>query len=102
MFASRTSVAGKAGIVDVAFTDRHGGTSDPPFDSLHLGGPDAPDALANQRLVADALDVADLAVMRQVHGSEVVVLGARPGEPPICDALVTVTPQLALCVRAAD
>jgi YfiH family protein len=41
--------------------------------------------------------------MRQVHGAEVEVVDEWPrSEPPICDALVTSKPGVALCVRAAD
>jgi polyphenol oxidase len=99
MFHSQHRVVGGAGVVDVVFTDRHGGVSSPPYDSLTLGGPDGAD---NRRLVATALGVDDLVVMRQVHGADVEVVDAVPPDPPTCDALVTTTPGLALCVRAAD
>jgi YfiH family protein len=104
MFASQHRLVGAAGVVDVAFTDRHGGVS-APFDSLDLGGAEG---ARNRRLVAGALGVADLAVMRQVHGGDVVEVDAAPpdlsesSEPPTCDALVTTTAHLALCARAAD
>ena len=71
----------------------------PPFDSLNLGGPDGAD---NRRLVASALGVVDLVVMRQVHGADVQVVDGVADEPPTCDALVSTTPAVALCVRAAD
>jgi YfiH family protein len=99
MFARRESVAGAAGVVEVGFTDRHGGVSVAPFDSLNLRGPDG---AVNRRLVASALGVGELAVMRQVHGADVRAVDAVPSEPPTCDALVTATPGLALCVRTAD
>ena len=44
------------GPVELAFTDRHGGVSGAPYDSLNLAwaGGDDPDALAeNRRLLAD-------------------------------------------------
>jgi polyphenol oxidase len=99
VFCSQHRADGAAGVVDVVFTDRHGGISAPPFDSLNLGGADGSH---NRRLVAAALGVDDLVVMRQVHGSDVATVDAITPEQPTCDALVTTTPDLALCVRAAD
>src|SRR3954469_1925046 len=109
MFATRRRVDGAAGVVDVAFTDRRGGVSAPPFDSLHLGGPDGP---RNRRLVASALglvgaDGADaVVVLRQVHGRDGEAGDSAPrdplADPPTCDALVTRRRDIALCVRAAD
>ena len=54
VFLHRDHVAAQAGRVDLAFTDRHGGVSTPPFDSLDLGrsreGRD--DELAHQPVAA--------------------------------------------------
>jgi YfiH family protein len=99
MFASQHRLGGTAGVVDVAFTDRRGGVSAAPFDSLNLGGPDGAE---NRRLVASALGVEHLVVMRQVHGVDVSVIESALPEPPVCDALVTVATDVALCARAAD
>jgi YfiH family protein len=99
MFASQHRLGGTAGVVDVAFTDRRGGVSAAPFDSLNLGGPDGAE---NRRLVADALGVDHLVVMRQVHGVDVTVVESDPPAPPVCDALVTRAERVALCARAAD
>jgi polyphenol oxidase len=99
VFRSQYRVGGAAGVVDVVFTDRHGGVSAPPFDSLNLGGADGS---RNRALVAAALDVDDLVVMRQVHGADVATVDAVGSSPPTCDALVTTTPDVAVCVRAAD
>ncbi|MGH2776590.1 MAG: polyphenol oxidase family protein [Actinomycetota bacterium] len=60
----------------VAFSDRNGGVSDAPFDTLNIsrsvGDPDQ--AATNRGRVAAALgfDVDSLAHVRQVHGAEVV------------------------------
>jgi polyphenol oxidase len=99
MFASQHRLGGGAGVVDVVFTDRHGGVSAPPFDSLNLGGAEGAD---NRRRVAEALGVGELAAMRQVHGADVVSIEGIGPEPPTCDALVTAKAGLALCARAAD
>ena len=65
----------------VAFSDRNGGVSDAPFDTLNVsrsvGDPDQ--ATTNRERVAAALgfDVGSLAQVWQVHGAE--VLEAAPG-----------------------
>jgi hypothetical protein len=89
-------------------TDRHGGVSRAPFDSLNLGGHVGDDAVAvrrNRGLVADALGVEPdhLVFSEQVHGDEVVhVDGPWAGRVPTCDALVTTRRDLALAVLVAD
>ena len=95
------------GPVDLAFTDRHGGVSASPFDSLNLAlvGDDDPDAVTeNHRLVVDDFAPgAEWADMHQVHGAEAVLVEDRAqGERPSCDALVTTRAGIVLMVRAAD
>jgi polyphenol oxidase len=97
------------GEVGVAFTDRHGGVSPPPFDSLNLGsatGDEPANVERNYDLVAAALGIERgwVARMRQVHGNEVLVLREppQPGRLPEADALVTDRTGLALSVRVAD
>ncbi len=105
MFASLDSRRGDAGVVDVAFTDRLGGVSAPPFDSLDLGVREAERAAeveANFALLTTAFDVRRVVVMRQQHGREVSVVQASTTDPPPCDALVTRETKVALCVRVAD
>jgi YfiH family protein len=95
--------------VDLAFTDRHGGVSRAPFDSLNLAltGPDPEASRAeNLRLVlTDFAPGAVLADLRQVHGDTVHVVTGRtsPGAtPPDADGIVTAEPDVVLMVRAAD
>lgn len=89
-------------------TDRHGGVSRAPYDSLNLGGHVGDDAEAvgeNRRRVAELVGVAPdrLVFMDQVHGDRVVhVDGPWEAEPPPCDALVTTRTDLALAVLVAD
>jgi purine-nucleoside/S-methyl-5'-thioadenosine phosphorylase / adenosine deaminase len=92
-----------------AFTDRWGGVSAAPFDTLNLGGAvgdRAGDVAANRELVAKALglDAAGVCWLRQVHGREVAVADAPwpGGEPPAADGVVTVARGLALAVLTAD
>jgi YfiH family protein len=92
-------------VVDVAFTDRHGGVSAAPFDSLDLGGAAterAAEYAANLGVLAEAFGVTRFATMRQVHGRDVHTVRAGEVEPPTCDGLVTDVPATALCVRVAD
>jgi YfiH family protein len=104
VFWSRHEQKGRAGTVEIAFTDRHGGVSARPFDSLDLGGArDHPgDVEANFAILATALAVDGVATMHQVHGRDVCIVGATTTTRPTCDALVTDTPGVALCVRVAD
>jgi polyphenol oxidase len=100
------------GAVGVAFTDRLGGVSAPPYDSLNLGiasDDDPADVARNYALVEAAIGVEPgwVARMQQVHGADVAVVRA-PAEQnrldllPAVDALVTDRPGLALSVRVAD
>ncbi|MGK2875052.1 MAG: peptidoglycan editing factor PgeF [Nocardioides sp.] len=104
MFAFRTTI----GPVELAFTDRHGGVSAAPFDSLNLSiaGEDDERAKAeNHRLLLAefAPGAHSHADLYQVHSSRVVVLerGAGPGRPE-ADGIVTARAGTPLLVRAAD
>jgi polyphenol oxidase len=104
------------GPVELAFTNRHGGVSGAPFDSLNLGwsGGDDPRAMAeNHRLLMDDFAPGDgierLAELGQVHGNAVEVVGPEGPRHDvhghlhgIGDALVTAEPGITLSVRAAD
>jgi polyphenol oxidase len=103
-----TGAAGD-GRVEWFFTDRHGGTSDAPYDSANLGGHvgDDPTAVAaNRTSLAERLGLPTGSVryMDQVHGDTVAVLGdaATPLSDRGTDALVTATPGVALAVLVAD
>ena len=101
MYSHRTS----RGPVDLAFTDRFGGVSAVPFDSLNLAleGEDDPDATAANlaRVLADFAPGAALADMRQVHGATVATVDGS-GDRPDADGLVTTSPDVVLLVRVAD
>ena len=92
----------------VAFTDRHGGVSEPPYDTANLGFAtgDDPNAVSENRRRAahelgDAPDVRGWAWVRQVHGARVVEVDA-PGSGGDADALVTAGTDVSLVVLAAD
>lgn len=92
--------------VSAGFTTRFGGVSLPPYDSLNFGyrTGDDPHAVAeNHRLLTAyvGVDTAQVAIMRQVHGTVVceAVAGGDAGE---CDGLITAVTGLMLLVRTAD
>ncbi|HEY5836945.1 peptidoglycan editing factor PgeF [Streptomyces sp.] len=105
MIGHRTAVDG----AHFAFTDRWGGVSAVPYDSLNLGGAvgDDPAAVrANRALAAGALgrDPGRVVWMNQVHGRDVAVVGEPWGSGPVpaVDATVTTRADLTLAVLTAD
>ncbi|WP_017604520.1 peptidoglycan editing factor PgeF [Nocardiopsis alkaliphila] len=92
--------------VRVAVTERKGGVSRPPFDSLNLG-PGVGDArtavLANRARAAEDLgfDVDHVVWMNQVHSTDVLV-ATEPGGVGTCDGVVTTRSDLVLASMAAD
>jgi YfiH family protein len=92
--------------VEAVVTDRFGGVSQAPYDSLNLAthvGDQSEDVEENRRRVAAALGVDDahLITMSQVHGTEVLDVEANHDNLK-GDGLVTSTPGLALAVLVAD
>lgn len=100
------------GPVEIAFTDRHGGTSGGPFASLNLStaGGDSVEAVErNLELVGRSLaagrGLRRLVLMHQVHGAHVHVVDETDldtTEVPVADGLVTALPGVALLARVAD
>jgi len=91
----------------VGFSDRNGGISDAPFDTLNISRSvgDATQATENRRRVAGALgfDEDELMGLRQMHGAE--VLEAEPGGSGVRgegDGLVARAPGVVLSVLSAD
>jgi polyphenol oxidase len=100
----------------VAVTTRHGGVSEPPYETLnlalHVG--DRPDAVTGNRARAAAafgIDLDTLVFARQVHGAAAAVVGPQDRgrgtlseEDAIADAdtLVTVAPGVTLVIMVAD
>ena len=89
-------------------TDRAGGESAGPYDSLNLGGHvgDDPDRVAGNRArVAAGIGLApgDLRFMNQVHGAQVAHVGGEAVDNlPDADAMVTAERGVALAVLVAD
>lgn len=95
-----------AGPVEFAFTDRLGGFSEGPWDSLNLGtsnGDDPSRVDDNLARVAEAFGVDPLVRMTQVHGAAVAwVDELEPGQIPVADVLLSATPGVGVLVRVAD
>ena len=98
--------SGRVGAVGFAFTDRLGGASRGPWQSLNLGtssGDDPVRVTANLDLLAGAVGVDRLVRMSQVHGSDVAWAGeVGRDEIPVADALLIDRPGVGVLVRAAD
>jgi YfiH family protein len=99
--------------VVAGFTTRHGGVSPAPWASLDLGTStgDEPARVRRNRDLLEGWIGAPVAFSTQVHGDDVLVLGAvertewsaaPPSSVGEADALVTAEPGLALGVLVAD
>lgn len=85
------------------FTDRHGGISLAPYDSLNLAfhvGDNREYVLENRTSLS--LPVTDIQFMNQIHGDEISIVDSISEIDPTCDALITTTPGLAVAVLVAD
>lgn len=92
--------------VRVAVTERKGGVSRPPFDSLNLGpgvGDSREAVLVNRERAAEDLgfDIDRVVWMNQVHSTDVLV-ATEPGGVGTCDGVVTTRSDLVLASMAAD
>ena len=86
------------------FTTRFGGVSQPPFDSLNLAlhvGDNPLHVKKNREFLCEEIGVSKLVFMDQIHGDKVVLIDSSD-ETPICDAMITARPDIALCVMVAD
>jgi polyphenol oxidase len=105
VYAYRTTHDPVGRPVELAFTDRYGGVSAAPFDSLNLaveGGDDEAAREQNLRiLLGDFAPGAALADLHQVHGRDVVVADGAATRAT-ADGLVTDRPGVVLMIRAAD
>lgn len=104
----QTDPAARAAGLLIAFTDRQGGISSPPYDSLNLAarvGDDAAAVSQNRAIVAAAagFDGAKLRLARQVHGADVrEVTGADAPVVGEADVLVTSQPGVVVGILTAD
>lgn len=92
--------------VQAFVTDRTGGVSPAPFDSLNLGdhvGDDPANVQENRRRVADAIgvDASRLVIVNQVHGRDVI--NANQATPESSgDVIIDYGDEFAIAVLVAD
>lgn len=85
------------------FTDRRGGVSLAPYDSLNLAihvGDNRDQVMVNRASLS--MPVSAIQFMNQRHGDEFATVNSISEIDPICDALITTTPGLAVAVLVAD
>ena len=97
----------KRGVV-VGFTERTGGVSDSPYDSLNLAGHvgDDPAAVrANRARLLSSLNLGSdvpIHVPQQVHGVDILAVPGAPEDVLVGDGLITVEPNRLLLLCFAD
>lgn len=89
------------------FTDRHGGVSVAPYESLNLATHVGDDAVAvvSNRAVVQGIAGVPVVFMRPDHGIAVATLDESyldAREPPVADVLITTVKGLGLATLAAD
>jgi YfiH family protein len=97
-----------------AFSERSGGASEAPYESLNVSlsvGDDPACVAENRRLVVDGLDAEPYALVEQVHGSRIVRVGAKrmgagfePSADPVAkaDAMTSASKGVAMAIQTAD
>jgi purine-nucleoside/S-methyl-5'-thioadenosine phosphorylase / adenosine deaminase len=93
-------------VIIAAQSDRHGGVSPAPFNSMNLGlsvKDDEKNVIKNRELFFGELGIqlSQLAIVHQVHGNNVLVV-TEPGRKEGYDAQITNVPGLFLVVSTAD
>jgi YfiH family protein len=86
-------------------TERAGGVSAVPYDSLNLGaraGDRPADVAENRRRLAAAAECPAPVWLDQVHGPDVVRLGCAPAREPAADASVTGETTVTCAILTAD
>lgn len=90
--------------VKAMITNRHGGFSQPPFDSLNLGlhvGDDSSIVQKNREALKAVLPSEPI-WLNQVHGTQVIDADDARSVIPNADASVTTTPGRVLAIMTAD
>ena len=108
LYALTSPLLERRGVVAL-FTERTGGVSEAPFDTLNLGlatGDRTSRVRRNRAVLSRAVGLPTFATARQVHGARAIRVGRRraaTGELAAdADVLVTALPRTALGVLTAD
>jgi len=91
----------------VAFSLRHSGSSEPPFDSLNFSeavGDSRENVQRNLDILTLTLEIAPNKVVTsiQVHGDSAVIIDTVPSVRPRADAIIAAVPGLFPAVKTAD
>lgn len=101
----RSTLLDSTGLVRTGMSTRYDASSGPPFDfnlSFNVGDDPSRVRLNRERFFGSlGISLDRLAIPKQVH-SNTVMFADHPGGYDNCDALVTNTPGLSLCVSVAD
>ncbi len=90
--------------VRAVMTDRHGGVSTAPYDSLNLGDHvgDRPDTVAVNRSRLQAALQRRPVFLQQVHGAHCVALDQLTADGTVADACLATTADVACTIMVAD
>lgn len=90
--------------VQTLMTDRHGGVSPPPWDSMNLGDHvgDARDHTEVNRHRLQSVVSSKLVFLKQVHGQQVLSLDASTADGTEADACISVSSEVACTIMVAD
>jgi len=92
--------------VNCHFTNRHGGVSTLPYESLNLAfhvGDDRVNVIKNRAILKDSLNLQNIVWMEQVHEDNIQIISSAQSKPvSACDAIITDQPNIALAVMVAD
>ncbi|SFO99100.1 peptidoglycan editing factor PgeF [Hydrogenimonas thermophila] len=92
--------------IKYCFTNRHGGVSTPPYDSLNLAfhvGDNQENVIQNRKILQNKFNLQNIVWMDQVHSDNVQTVSSPQTKPlSACDAIITNQPNIALAVMVAD
>ena len=90
--------------VRAVMTDRHGGVSVSPYDSMNVGDHvgDRPDAVARNRARLQAALQRRPVFLQKVHGAHSVALDASTADGTVADACLATTSEVVCTIMVAD
>lgn len=94
-----------AKFANALFTNKFGGVSKKPYNSLNLGlhvGDDEEDVFKNREILREELGLAKLVFMDQIHSDKIEILNDVDQILNPCDGLITNLKNVGICVMVAD
>ncbi|BCD59333.1 MULTISPECIES: peptidoglycan editing factor PgeF [unclassified Nitratiruptor] len=90
--------------IKTLITTRWGGVSKAPYDTFNLAlhvGDNTEDVQKNREILKQKTKLSQIQFANQIHSDKIVFIDALQ-DPPSCDGLITITPNLGLAVMSAD